>query len=457
MDRPNILLLLTDQQHHGMLSCAGNPWLRTPSLDQLAAGGTRLARCYATDPVCIPARFSLFTGRMPSAIGMRGNGGGNLTPFSPEDDRASLGWLLRSAGYRTWYGGKEHFPIGLDAARLGFDSYCRDERAGLAVAAASQVQAEAGRPGPWAMVASFINPHDICYQAIRAFAEQAYDRALLARGSVELATLDAALASAPADPGLLPPLPANHQAQRDEPSALVEALRSRRFKLRAREEWGEHAWRLHRWAYARLTEAVDAQLGTVLAALDASGQAGNTLVLMTSDHGDHDAAHRLEHKTFFYEEAARVPFLARLPGAIAAGQVDDRQPVSGLDLLPTVCDWAGAPVPGHCRGISLRPLLTAGAALPRPEVYGENVLSHMVCTQRWKYVRYDHGTHAEQLYDLDRDPGETRNHAGDPDHATVLAALRGRLEANQAEHAGLALPRAALRLPAGVDEGVPCE
>lgn len=450
MDRPNILILLTDQQHHRMLSCAGNADLRTPALDRLAAGGARLERCHATDPVCIPARFSLFTGRMPSAIGMRGNGGAGLTPFSTEDDRAGLGWLLRAAGYRTLYGGKEHFPVGLTAERLGFELYSCDEREGLAAAAADQVRGLAGSPQPWALVASFINPHDICFHAIRAFADNPYDRALVERGAVECTTLDRVLASAPAGLDGLPALPANHQPQRDEPELVERTLAARGFKLRARREWDERTWRLHRWAYARLTEAVDAQIGQVLDALDASGELGRTLVLMTSDHGDHDGAHRLEHKTFFYDEASRVPFLARLPGAIPAGLVA-QAPASGLDLVPTVCDWAGAALPGHCRGRSLRGLLSGGR-LDRDLVYGENVVSRMVCGERWKYVRYDGGSHSEQLYDHAVDPGETRNHADDPANAGVLANLRARLDACMAEHAALALP--CLPPPAGADPGV---
>ncbi len=440
---PNILVLLTDQQSHHLLSCAGTSWVRTPALDRLAAGGARFTRAYCSDPVCIPSRFSMFTGRMPSAIGMRGNGGRDLLPFTDQHDRSGLGHLLRSGGYETWYGGKVHWPVGLTPQRLGFDVYCSDERERLAVETGALIRARAGRR--WAMVASLINPHDICYQAIRAFATDGMDRHILEHGASELANLDEAL-QPPAGVDretflrdLLPPLPANAAIQQDEPELIGMVLAQRPFKAAARARWAERDWRLHRWAYARLMERVDRQIGIILDALAASGQERDTLVIMTSDHGDHDGSHRLEHKTFFYEEAARVPWIMRLPGRVAAGRiVDDGLVATGLDLMATCCDYAGVALPEHCRGVSQR-VPAAGGAAVRDAAFGENAVSRMLATRRWKYVRYDGGANAEQLYDLECDPGETRNHACDPAHATVLAGLRGRLDAEMAAHAALAI------------------
>ncbi len=442
---PNILILLTDQQSYDLLSCAGNRWVSTPALDRLAAGGTRFTRAYCSDPVCIPSRFSMFTGRMPSAIGMRGNGGPNLLPFTAEHDSAGLGHLLRGAGYETWYGGKVHWPVKLTPERLGFTTYCRDERERLAVDTASLIHSQAGRR--WAMVASLINPHDICYQAIRAFATSGIDQVILDGGEVELENLDEALLP---PPGVdreaflrehLPPLPANAEIQEDEPELISAVLAQRPFKAAARARWSEQDWRLHRWAYARLMERVDRQIGVILDALAASGQDRDTLVIMTSDHGDHAGSHRLEHKTFFYDEAARVPWIMRLPGRIPAGAiVEDGLVATGLDLMATCCDYAGASVPAHCLGRSQRAVAEAqpGSA-PRTWVFGENSVGRMIVTREWKYVRYDRGSGSEQLYDLVHDPGETRNHAHDPANAAVLARLRSHLDAEMATHAELAI------------------
>src|SRR5690606_11978116 len=127
-----------------------------------------------------------------------------------------LGNLLRSAGYRTWYGGKVHWPVKLTPERLGFTDFCRDERERLAVETAALIHREAAHDAPWAIVSSLINPHDICYQAIRTFApNNDLDRAIIAKGQVENANLDEALQP---PPGVsredflakhLPPLPAN--------------------------------------------------------------------------------------------------------------------------------------------------------------------------------------------------------------------------------------------------------
>lgn len=445
--RPNLLLILTDQQSHDLMSCAGTSWVSTPHLDRLAAGGTRFTRAYCSNPVCVPSRFSLFTGRMPSAIGMRGNGGPDLHPFGPAEDAAGLGHCLRRAGYRTLYGGKVHWPIGLTPERLGFEYFCADERERLAVDAADRLSRPSAEP--WAMVVSFINPHDICYHAISSLArpdDGTWDYSILAKSAVELDNLREALQPpAGEDPAgdwigrCAPALPANHAPQEDEPELIERLLARRPFKHRARHQWGELEWRRHRHVYARLMERADRQIGTVLAALEAGGQADRTLVVFQSDHGDHAGSHRLEHKTFFYDEAARVPWIMRLPGRIPAGAVNDRDLVAtGLDFLATCCDYAGTEIPAHCLGRSLRPVAESGAA-GREHVYGENLIGSMIATREWKYVRYDEGAHAEQLYDLARDPGETRNHASRPENAAVLEDLRARLAAEQTAHGALTL------------------
>ena len=174
---PNILLILTDQQSHELMGCAGSPqssWVSTPNCDRLASQGALFTRAYCSNPVCMPSRFSMFSGRMPSAIGMRENGVGGLTSFTDEDDRTGLGHVLAQAGYRCFYGGKVHWPVGLTPERLGFQVYCTDERERLAVDTASLLHAQGSGgsgDGPFFICSSLINPHDICYQALRAHAE----------------------------------------------------------------------------------------------------------------------------------------------------------------------------------------------------------------------------------------------------------------------------------------------
>ncbi|MCX7886949.1 MAG: sulfatase-like hydrolase/transferase, partial [Verrucomicrobiae bacterium] len=122
--KPNILLILTDQQHGGMLSCAGNPWVKTPSLDGLAAGGFRFARAYVSNPVCVPSRFSLMTGRLPSVVGIEDNAD-QSNPVPQQIILQSLGHVFRRAGYCTAYAGKKHLP-GQDGVREQVRAYGLD-------------------------------------------------------------------------------------------------------------------------------------------------------------------------------------------------------------------------------------------------------------------------------------------------------------------------------------------
>jgi len=429
MNRPNILLILTDQQSASMMSCAGNAHLATPAMDGLAAEGVRFERAYCTNPVCVPSRFSLMTGRMPSEIGMLSNSAKHLESVPAGIREQGLGFLLRAAGYETAYAGKEHLPK-MRAPDVGFDYICPDERDGLADAAAGFLVRPHDRP--FCLVASFINPHDICYMSLREFTRDSRELEWLPKAVAEQAALDAALrppaganeADFPAR--LCPPLPPNFEPQADEPEAIRTMLEHRPFKLRARQEWDEAAWRRHRWAYARLTEAVDRQIGRVLDALRASGADEHTLVVFTSDHGDMDAAHRLEHKSTLYEEACRIPLIVRPPGGMRPGRADREHLVSnGLDLLPTLCDWAGAPAPAGLAGRSLRSLVEGRTVDGwRSFVPVECVIGRAIVTRTHKYGRCHLGANAEQLIDLRRDPGEARNAIGDADQASAAAELR---------------------------------
>ena len=171
---------------------------------------------------------------------------------------------------------------------------------------------------------------------------------------------------------------------------------------------------------------VDAQIGVVLDALRAAGLEDNTLVVFTSDHGDMDSAHKLEHKSILYEESVNVPFIMSSPGRIPQGAVDNTHLISnGLDLLPTLCDYAGIEAPAGRPGRSLRPLAEGKAVEQWPDfVVSESDNGRMVRTQRFKYCLYDSGEHREQLTDLKDDPGEMKNLAEVPTFKSVLEQHR---------------------------------
>lgn len=428
-DRPNILLILTDQQNARMLSCAGNPYLRTPAMDSIAERGARFERAYCMNPMCVPSRFSLFTGRRGSDIGLVNNAAALVDEIPSPIRENAMGWQLRRAGYQTAYGGKTHFPLGLTPEDLGFEAISRADRDRLVDDCAEFLARDHNRP--FLLVASFINPHDICHMAIRDFAETPLERRLSQPDRIELKELDAALALPSGMTRqeffaeVCPPLPQNFEIPPDEAEAIRLMQARSPFKRKARQRYSEQDWRRHRWAYARLTERVDGQIGRLLAALLDNNLGDETVVIFTSDHGDMDASHRMEHKTAFYEEAARVPLLMAAPGMPGA-VVDSEHVVSnGLDLLPTLCDLAGIEPAGALEGRSLLPLLArASPAGWREDTPVESELGQMVVSGRQKYIRYYQGENGEQFVDLDEDPGEMRNAIDDARHRGGVSRLR---------------------------------
>lgn len=422
--RPNILFFITDQQFANRMSIAGDRWLKTPALDSIARSGVRFTRAYAANPVCLPSRFSLFTGHYPSAIGVRDNGS---TPTDAVNamPRKAMGHLFRAAGYETVYGGKVHLPGPMrDIRTCGFDVLTKNQRDGCAEASVRFLRRRHDKP--FLMVASFINPHDICYMAIRDYYKNRPRPPWLGgRPGGKLSVpppLDEALKL---PPGVsreeffakyCPPLPPNFGIPPEEPDAITWLVKSRPFRQYVRQHWSAEQWRLHRWAYRRLTERVDAQIGRVLAALHETGLEENTLVVMTSDHGDMDSAHRLEHKTVFYEGASRIPLLVREPAQTGRGRVESEHLVSnGLDLIPTLCDYAGIQAPAGLQGHSLRPLVAGNSVSKwRETLFVESQIGYMVTDGRYKYSAFDpdKGARRESLVDMKTDPGEMQNLVG---------------------------------------------
>lgn len=438
---PNIIYLFTDQQHANMMSCAGNPWLSTPAMDYIAENGIRFTRAYTTNPVCSPARLSLLTGRFPGyfkdeqGAAVRDNRAANRLRNIPQEVlEQTLPAFLKQAGYELVYGGKEHLPAQLHPTELGFIDISDNEREELAQQVASYLRADHERP--YFMVVSLINPHDICYMAIRDFAESDLDHLLLRKGTVELAALDKALempegvSEAEFFAEHCPPLPPNYAPQEGEPKAIEALLGQRRFREFARAHYTDEDWRRHRWAYCRLTEQVDDEIQLILDALKASGQEETTLVMLSSDHGDMDAAHRMEHKSTLYEESANVPFLAMWKGNIPAGQVDKQHLVSsGLDLLPTVCEVAGVNGSTDPRGRSLLPLMRGEEVSWRSSLGVESEIGRMVVSEDgFKYIRYDAAGIEEQLLNLQKDPHETTHFTDDPAYADKFTELKEAFE-----------------------------
>ncbi|MDR1523757.1 MAG: sulfatase-like hydrolase/transferase [Tannerella sp.] len=435
--RPNIIYIFTDQQSASMMSCAGNPWLKTPAMDYIAENGVRFTRAYAPNPVSAPARLCLITGRFPGYFRdtdgnpVRENGAAmRIQPLAEEVKHTTLASWMHRAGYELAYGGKQHLAPSLNPDTLGFNVISKDERDDLAKRTAEYIKSQHAKP--YFLIVSLINPHDICYMAIRDFAQTESDKGIIAHGKKEVATLDEAL-KMPEHVSrkdfftqYCPPLPPNFEPQEDEPQAVHWLINRRPFRRDARINYTKEDWRMHRWAYCRLTELVDKQIQIILNALKESGQEENTLVIFSSDHGDMDASHRLEHKTVLYEEAINIPFLVMWKGTIPASVVDSVHLISnGLDLLPTVSDYAGFQGKADERGRSIRPLLECQPVEWRKSLGIESQIGRAVIdAEHYKYVKYDVVDEEEQLLDHNKDPYETRHFTSVPEYAAKLVALR---------------------------------
>jgi arylsulfatase A-like enzyme len=290
----------------------------------------------------------------------------------------------------------------------GFDLYAPFGDATLADSAIRYLNDH--RDGPFFLVASFDNPHNICE----------WSRGQrLPWGSIDERPLEHC-----------PNLPPNFAAPPFESEFLRNWI-SHAFVTFATQHYTPDQWRRYRNAYYRLVERVDAEIGKVLAAIDELGLADDTLVVFASDHGDGEGAHRWSNKQALYEECIRVPLILTGPG-VQTGRVVDTPVAAALDLMPTLCDAAGASMPEGRLGRSLLPA-AAGDDLPARDVVVETTIEGRVngkamIGERYKYVCYSHGRHREALHDLHADPGEMVNLALEARHAEQLQACRDALE-----------------------------
>jgi len=231
---------------------------------------------------------------------------------------------------------------------------------------------------------------------------------------------------------LCPPLPPNYEIQENEPEAIAlqHEQPGRYFKREARKHYTDRDWRRHRYVYCRLTELVDALIGKLINALKESGQYENTVIIFSTDHGDLDSSHRLEHKEILSEECCRVPLIVTpvaVPGSIDTGHLVS----TGLDIIKTILDYAGISETrfkdelSHLRGKSLKPLVeNKDNYVSRDYLKIESRMGKSIVSRNYKYAVYNAGKNNEQLYDRINDPGEMRNAINDADKQQVLREHR---------------------------------
>ncbi|WP_349426062.1 sulfatase-like hydrolase/transferase [Microbacterium sp. LWS13-1.2] len=444
--RPNLILITTDQQRSDTIGERSPSFLRTPHLDHLAREGMRFTRAYADNPVCVPARVSIMTGKTVLRHGMAGNAGTSTVMGR----LGTLPALLRAQGYQTAAIGKMHFTP--ERARHGFDEmvlpadYYREM-----AESGSRIQPMRHGLGQNELYPGMATvPESMTLTSW--IAERAVDYIWHRRDPTVPFFLWVSFSKP--HPPLDPPEP-YYSMYRDSP--IPEAIRGDWAEegtapeafSRFRQRWSAdlippETIRAARAAYYGLVTQIDYNIGRVLAALhdlpagetremESSRVEGSlldeSLLLFTSDHGEYLGDHGSGGKFMFHEPSSHIPFIIRPPKGrgFDPGQIRDDL-VCQADILPTLLGAAGAVAPDDCDG---RDLL---ADTERLELVGASsgfepsasIQYLALVTGQWKYIWYPEGAQ-QQLFDLAADPDELMDLALGEEHADRISDLRSRL------------------------------
>lgn len=435
--KPNILFLFADDQCFETIHALGHPVIETPNLDRLVKRGASFTHAYNmgswSPAVCVASRTMLVTGRSlwrASAVYNTAN----------QECEAGRLWpqMMSRAGYATYMTGKWH--VKADATRA-FD-VATHIRAGMPKdSPAGYNRPLPGQPDPW-------SPSDPKFGGFweggKHWSEVAGDDAIgfLAQAKQSEKPFFMYIAfNAPHDPRQSPkeyvdkyptdriPVPENFLPEYPYKDAMgcPKTLRDEKLGPFPRTE---DAVKVHRQEYYAIITHMDAQIGRILDALEQSGQADNTWIFFTADHGLAVGHHGLFGKQNMYDHSLRVPFLVNGPGVKPGAKID--APVYLQDVMATALDIAGAAKPEQVDFQSLLPLLS-GETCPaaRETVYGAYLdLQRAVIHDGWKLIVYPRANVA-RLYDLAADPGEMRDLAADPAQAARRRTLFERLVAMQ--------------------------
>jgi arylsulfatase A-like enzyme len=410
--RPNIVLLVTDDQRWDCLGCAHHPLLKTPHIDRLAKEGVLFRNTFATTAICCVSRASIITGRYARNHRVPDFN----TPLAKNVLETTFFALLRRLGYMVacfgkwgiggpmpesyfaaWdaWGGQGDYFHKVNGELVHNSEYLARKAIGFL---------EEQRPGkPFCLLVYYKAPHEPYLPDPR----------------------DAALFK---DDPITGPKTFTKAHFAQLPDFLQQSLGAVWGK-RDHPNAEKHAEFIRQ--YLRCIAGVDRSVGKIMGALDRLKLADNTLVLYSSDHGMFLGEHGLSGKWLMHEESIRVPLIVhypKLPPAMRGKRLDAM--ALNIDLAPTIVDFAGGKVPAEMDGRSLKPLLTAEPVQWRDDFFYEHHYHHGgriprsegVRTARWSYITYfDVQPKYEELYDLERDPLQEHNRLS---RQTVLQAMR---------------------------------
>ena len=442
--RPNVLLIITDQQRADALGYRQPGALRTPHLDALAAGGISFDRALTPTPICTPARTALVTSQYGHQTRTMSNG-------DTLQDEPVLFTRLRDRGYQVDYAGKWH--LGESNKSKWVDRLQGDDRAEY-----SRWCLKQGIPDGWAFNDPAMRSHrradvSIPRPAVNPIKPEQTNEAWIVDHALRmLDTRDRSRPyfltvslNGPHPPFKVPeryfsmydasaiPQPPNFGPTPGEPAALSRSFYRTVFRDHG-ETWA--AWRKSTAVYRGFVTMVDAQIGRVIKRFEDERLLDSTFVIMTTDHGEMMGQHGLWQKYHAYEEALRVPLIMRAPWLIGRGVRSDAA-ASLIDIAPTVFAALGVRAPSTLQGVDLSPSFSGAAPAGEPRLLFSEfhpkgdwhgvVDWRLVTDNRHKYV-WNRGDIAE-LYDLGADPHELKNLARSSAHRAVAVQLQEQLHA----------------------------
>ena len=439
--KPNILLLMTDQQRWDAMGCSG-AWVQTPNLDRIASEGVRFTNCVTTSPVCIPTRLSLATGLYPHNTGVWNNMHHQMSAETPT-------WMqaVRDAGYRTSLFGKTHLhPHSGDLRErealmnaYGLDDV--DEIGGPRASAnvLSHMTAAWQAKGLWDTYRAdyrerFSNKPHVVRPSVLPLEDYAdVYVGQQAKGYLERYDRDEPWCcwvsfGGPHEPWDTPEPYASMYNPADMPPAMPrpetgERPRGHLDRLmeRVNPNFEEGEIGRLRANYAGNVTLIDAQIGEIIDVIQARGELENTVIVHCSDHGEMNGDYGLIYKSNFLNGAVRIPLLVRTPDAVKGATCDS--PVEWIDIGPTLVELAGGELKHRQFGKSLCPVLAQPASMHRDFAISEIEGEIMLLNRQWKIALNANGE-AYLLFDMQNDAEETQNLAGRPEVADVETELR---------------------------------
>lgn len=435
--RMNVVFLLSDDQRADVLGCAGFPVIQTPNIDRLAAGGVRFANGFATTSICAASRATCFTGLVERTH----NYTFGTPPIAARFVDDSYPVRLRAAGYRTGFFGK--FGVAVEGKRQAvdrmFDVYADlfrnpymkkmpdgsmrhvDDIAGdMAV----EFIRSTPKDQPFCLSVSFNGGHAEDSDKEHQYTAAPPEQGLYADVKMPLPKLG--------DPSIFNAMP----------GFLRESMNRDRWYWRwdTPEKYDRNLRN-----YLRLLSTVDRNVGRVMQELSRRGLADNTVILYMGDNGYYMGERGFAGKWSHFEESLRVPLIVYDPRLAPdkRGAVVSNLSLN-LDIAPTILDAAGVESPARYQGRSLLPLMRGPLKTdPRADFFCEHLMNHKAIPkwegcrdERYIYARYfEQNPPFEFLHDLEKDPQERINFAGDPAYAQVLSRMRSRTEALRDQYA----------------------